>query len=286
MKTYEFPWKGINIPVDVHPCATKAKGVVVYYHGGGLIYGSGRDLPQEYVQAITQDGYHLVCMNYLLAPESSLQDIQESAYQGLIWVLAHRGEWFGDARCPYVLFGRSAGAFLAISLAYEIQQKDGDKPAALWLFYGYCHLNHADFQTPSSYYQSLPQITPELLPPVERAQLCYQASVEQRYLLYVYARQQGNWPRVLQAPEGAGVPYGALAQLPPAFLTASTTDHDVPYVFSQIMHVSMPKSFLLPVYGLEHDYDRNPQRLESQTLYQKVLQWTNDTLEKESGVSK
>lgn len=285
MKTYEFPWKGINIPVDVHPCATKAKGVVVYYHGGGLIYGSGRDLPQEYVQAIIQDGYHLVCMNYLLAPESPLPDIQESVYQGLLWVLSHRSEWFGDAKCPYILFGRSAGAFLAISLAYEMQQKGGDMPAALWLFYGYHHLNHADFQAPSPYYQILPHITPELLPSVERAQLCCQASVEQRYLLYVYARQQGSWPNVLQAPEGAGVPHGALAQLPPTFLTASTSDQDVPYVFSQIMHVSMPKSFFLPVYGLEHDYDRNPQRLESQTLYQKVLGWTNDVLEEKRGVS-
>lgn len=286
MKIYEFLCKGINIPVDVHPCATNAKGVVVYYHGGGLIYGSGRDLPQEYIQTITQGGYHLVCMNYLLAPESPWPDILESAYLGLRYVLEHRGEWFGDAECPYILFGRSAGAFLAITLAHALQRENMDNPAALWLFYGYHHLNHSDFQSPSTYYLSLPHITPELLPAVQRTQLCCQAGVEQRYLLYVYARQQGSWPSMLQAPEGAGVPHGALAQLPPAFLTASTTDQDVPYVFSQIMHVSMPKSFFLPVYGLEHDYDRNPQRVESQTLYQKVLEWTRDVLVAGTEVSK
>ena len=276
METYHFTCQGLEIPVDFYRAAEPAKGLVVYYHGGGLMYGSGRDLPGEYIQAITQGGYHLVCMNYLLAPESPLEDIVESGYQGLMWVLAQRGRWLGDSQCPYILFGRSAGAFLALTLAHRVQEEGKNCPAALWLFYGYHHLDHPDFHRGTPYYLGLPQIPAPAEPQGGEGELRCQAGVEERYHLYVRARQQGTWPQVLRAPQGAGVPRAALGQLPPAFLTASTADQDVPYVFSQIMHVSMPNSCLLPVYGLEHDYDRNPRRLESQMLYQKVLEWTDD----------
>lgn len=273
MTTYEFDWHGTNIPIDVHRCDGKAKAVILYYHGGGLMYGSGRDLPEDYINAITQSGYHLVCMNYLLAPESPLSHILSSAYDGLLWVLEHRRDWLGDACCPYVLFGRSAGAFLAVTLAHQLRQEGRGMPAALWLFYGYYHLNHPEFVGPSPHYQSFPRIPAELIPDFQSSAPRACAPVEDRYFLYVYARQQGMWPQMLQAKEGVGVPRGELSQLPPTFLTASTADQDVPYVFSQTMHVSMPGSVFYRVYGLEHDYDRDPQRPESQELYQKALEW-------------
>lgn len=40
----------------------------------------------------------------------------------------------------------------------------------------------------------------------------------------------------------------------------------------------IPNSVFLPVYGLEHDYDRDPQRAESKALYQQAITWTNRIL--------
>lgn len=278
MKTYHFQCQGVEIPADVHLYSGNAKAVLVYYHGGGLMYGSGSDLPADYVQDICNAGYHLVCMNYLLAPESPLSHILDSAYCGLIWLLQNREEVVGQSDCPYILFGRSAGAFLAVTLANQIRLEGRELPAALWLFYGYYHLRHPEFAGPSKYYQSLPLIPDELIPSYHGSSPRFQASVEERYFLYVYARQRGKWPQLLGATGGWEVSRSQLAFLPPAFLTASTGDRDVPFIFSQTMHISIPNSVFLPVYGLEHDYDRDPQRAESKALYQQAITWTNRIL--------
>lgn len=275
MKTYHFQCQGVEIPADVHLCSGNAKAVLIYYHGGGLMYGSGSDLPAPYVQSICNAGYHLMCMNYLLAPESPLSEILESAYCGLIWLLQNRKEVLGQSDCPYILFGRSAGAFLAVTLANRMEKEGGERPVALWLFYGYYHLRHPEFTGPSQYYQSLPTIPSELIPSYCQSNPRFQASVEERYFLYVYARQQGKWPQLLRAAKGEEVSRSQLALLPPAFLTASTGDRDVPFIFSQTMHISIPNSDFLPVYGLEHDYDRDPQRAESKALYQQAITWTD-----------
>lgn len=279
MKTYSFYSHGLEIPLDVYRCSGKAKAAIVYYHGGGLIYGSGNDLPREYVQTICNAGYHLVCINYLLAPESPLAHIQASAHDGLLWFLQHREGILGDQACPYVLFGRSAGAFLAVTLAKQLQEEGGILPVALWLFYGYYHLRHPEFTGPSKYYQSLAHIPAELIPSFHQAKPRFEACVEDRFFLYVYARQQGLWPKLLRAETWEGeVSRSDLSLLPPTFLTASTSDQDVPFIFSQIMHISMPNSFFLPVYGLEHDYDRNPHLAESKALYQKAITWLGHLL--------
>lgn len=278
METYFVRSHGMDIPINVHLCSGHAKATIVYYHGGGLMYGSGEDLPLEYVETICNAGYHLVCMNYLLAPESPLSHIIDSAYDGLNWLLQHKTHVLSREDCPYVLFGRSSGAFLALILANRLREEGKALPSALWLFYGYYNLRHSEFSGPSKYYQSLPHIPSELVPSFHQAQPRTQARVEERYFLYVYARQQGMWPKMLGATSGEEVPRSQLALLPPAFLTASTGDRDVPFTFSQTMHVSMPNSFFLPVYGLEHDYDRDPQRPESQALYQQAIQWLDGIL--------
>ncbi|MDU7037115.1 MAG: alpha/beta hydrolase, partial [Staphylococcus simulans] len=45
------------------------KGIIIYYHGGGLIAGSPHDLSDEAIQILTQH-FHLVEAPYRLAPES------------------------------------------------------------------------------------------------------------------------------------------------------------------------------------------------------------------------
>lgn len=285
MTTYTVRFEGVPIGVDFHPAAGAARAVLLYFHGGGLLYGSRRDLPEEYVQAITGRGFSLLACDYLLAPESPLADIHRSVDAVTGWFLSQRQALLGQD-CPYVLFGRSAGGYLALTLAHRLTQREGVAlPAALWCFYGYNTLLHPLFLRPSPHYKAMPQVPPGLVPDLSWQPPRAQAAMEERYFLYVSARQQGNWPRLLSrgdpdALERCAVPQPGLSRLPPAFLTASTADGDVPFSFSKALSQEIPGSCLFPVFGLEHDYDRNPALAESAALYQHALDWLEALLEK------
>lgn len=288
MTTYSIPFEGISIGVDFHPAAGPARAALLYFHGGGLLYGSRRDLPQEYIRAITERGFHLFACDYLLAPESPLEDIHRSVDAAAQWFLSHRREFLGREH-PYALFGRSAGGYLALSLAYRLTlRQECEPPAALWCFYGYNTLLHPLFLHPSPHYKAMPQVPPSSIPNFSQQAPRSHAPIEERYFLYVHARQQGSWPQLLSrgdpdALRRCAVPQPELSRLPPAFLTASTADGDVPFSFSKTLSREIPKSCLLPVFGLEHDYDRDPSREESAALYQRALAWLEALLEEPAG---
>ena len=58
--------------------------VLLYFHGGGLIYGSKNDLPSELKKRFLAKGYTVLAVDYLLAPNSTLPEIvaalEESFY--------------------------------------------------------------------------------------------------------------------------------------------------------------------------------------------------------------
>ena len=277
MTTHTFCCGGTPVSADLYPAVGPAKGALLYLHGGGLLYGARNDLPSAYIKAITAGGYHLVCLDYLLAPESDLAQIHASVDLGLEWFLHLRSQELGA--CPFVLFGRSAGAYLALCLAHRLSKRGGQQPAALWAFYGYHTLLHPFFSGPSAHYRTLPMVSASMVPDLRNAPAVSAAPIEQRFFLYVYARQQGKWLDFL-TPDPAqltrfSIPEEELKELPPTFLTASTADQDVPFSFSKKLSLQIPQSQFLPVFGLEHDYDRNPDLPESQRLYQAALDWTD-----------
>lgn len=275
MTTYTFDYNDTPISADLYPAVSPCKGVILYYHGGGLLYGQRTDLDLSYIQAITERGYHLLCLDYLLAPESSLEQIHASVDRGLAWFLEARERELGLGRCPFVLFGRSAGAYLALSLAYRLAHNGREQPVALWSFYGYHTLIHPFFSGPSAHYRMLPMIERSMIPDLHGAPPISSAPIEQRFFLYVYARQQGKWLDLLAADRAQlsrfAIPEEELKLLPPTFLTASTADQDVPFSFSKKLSQQIPGAQFLQVFGLEHDYDRDPSRKESQALYPAAL---------------
>lgn len=123
-------------PVTVYrPTASNdARRIVFYLHGGGLVYGERDDLPSPYVRAITDAGSTLVCADYPLAPETALPDIVDALYE--TWRTEVAGPIERGECIDYLLFGRSAGAYLALLLAREIRLRDQDLPqpaGIMWL---------------------------------------------------------------------------------------------------------------------------------------------------------
>ena len=126
----------------------------------------------------------------------------------------------------------------------------------------------------------LPSIDEAMLPTFDGTSPISSASIDSRFFLYIYARQQGKWLDLLSADDETvslfSVPEEELSTLPPAFLTASTSDCDVPFSFSKKLSLKIPSSRFLPVFDLEHDYDRNPDLPESHELYHAFLDWLDE----------
>ena len=135
------------------------KACILYFHGGGLLYGHSDDLPRTHLERLTSAGYPVASFEYPLAPAADLRMILSSVTYSINHYLCHP-EQYVSHKLPYVLFGRSAGAYLClIAAAHGVL---AEKPAGILSYYGYGFLCDNWFETKSSYYASLPRGIGEL----------------------------------------------------------------------------------------------------------------------------
>lgn len=66
------------LPIQIHSPKQTPKGVIVYYHGGGLIAGTPHDLPPEVIALFTEH-FYLAEAPYRLAPEAKIDTIMSDA---------------------------------------------------------------------------------------------------------------------------------------------------------------------------------------------------------------
>ena len=282
MNTYTFQTNGgLSINADYYPAGKNEKNVtILYFHGGGLMYGQRQDLPDVYRRMFSNAGYNFLAFDYPLAPESSLADIHSGTEECVRWFWsAFRNE--NDGELPrYILFGRSAGAYLTLVLARRLISLGLPGPERIISFYGYCRFDEPEFHRPSPFYLRYPLIEQSLLEDAKNASPVTSGPIEKRYSLYVCARQNGDWPLWLAEDEAELMKYSLgeddLSVLPPAFLTASSSDEDVPFRVSKRMAQRIPGSVFYPVYYLEHDFDRDTGRAEGRQAYEACILWLGD----------
>ncbi|MET4562371.1 acetyl esterase [Lysinibacillus parviboronicapiens] len=137
---------GAEINVRIYtPVVGKLLPVIVYYHGGGWVFGdlesadAGCQLLAEKAQVI------VVSVDYRLAPEYSFPTPLLDAYDGLLWVYEHIVTFGGDASRMTVA-GDSAGGNLATVVAYLAAVLNGPKISAQALIYP---VTNIDFTTTS-----------------------------------------------------------------------------------------------------------------------------------------
>src|SRR5699024_5830736 len=127
------------------------KGIIIYFHGGGLIFGQPNDLPQDYID-ILSESYHLIMVSYRLAPESHIDTIIEDARSNY----DHLKSLYPSLSC--ITFGRSAGSFVSMLFARH-RKVDG-----IIDFSGYARVHVHAFLKPNNQYQALStHITPKIL---------------------------------------------------------------------------------------------------------------------------
>lgn len=242
---------------------------IVYFHGGGLVYGSRGDLPEVYLKSFLDAGYDFLSVDYPLYPESSLQEIIEACRRSISWFHENFRVTLGLSYDEYVLFGRSAGGFIANRLAADFRLKP---PSRLISLYSYFDLSDEGLTGRSSHYRRFPEINEVTASQMITDGPIASARLEKRYLLYVHMRQTGTWLRT-DSTDGFSITEEELKNFPPAFLTASDTDTDVPFSQSLRMKRLIPSNSFIPVMDAEHDYDRNLNSPLSKALYERMLKW-------------
>lgn len=137
---------GAQITVRLYtPVFGKTLPVIVYYHGGGWVYGNlesvdaGCQLLADQAQAI------VVSVDYRLAPEYPFPTPLYDAYDSLVWVHDHIEALGGDASRLSVA-GDSAGGNLATVVAHLATTREGPTLQAQALIYP---VTNVDFSTVS-----------------------------------------------------------------------------------------------------------------------------------------
>lgn len=270
-----FHWQELPIQVSLYrPRKETVRSVLLYLHGGGLVAGQRDDLPEAYLQALIEAGIGILSLDYPLAPESKLDDILAVLAKLLEWHEAKGYRLFNQTEAHYFLFGRSAGAFLALQLAAR-----GLAPRCRGLIslYGYTSLQLAAFNLPSRHYLTYPSVSQEEVAKLIQDKPLTQGYLLLRYPIYLYARQSGKWLSLLLADTANAASYDLTAEqlqaLPPCFIAHAVGDPDVPIQQSRRLAELVPDAYLQEVASQEHDFDRTAIEELGLPLYHDIIQW-------------
>lgn len=270
----------------------KTRARVLYFHGGGLLYGSREDLPDAHLEALTGAGYEIWAFDYPLAPAAGLETILEDVCQsindassGSLPIFtpdsSNAVTEFPDqaADLPFFLWGRSSGAYLCLIAAASGKLKK--IPAGILSYYGYGFLCNDWFCTPSSYYRTLPPVDASCLKAVPQT-IHADGPLDTHYSIYVHARQTGTWKQLLYKGREKffylDYSLRACSSLPcPVFAAHSTGDTDVPYSeFLELCSRYGALRFIAP--GKVHDFDRDPENSFTQQLLKATVAFLDTQL--------
>ena len=251
------------------------KAAVLYFHGGGLLYGTREDLPELHIEMLTKAGYAILSYDYPLAPTCTLEVIHKDVCASVHNYLVNAESYVG-AKLPYFLWGRSAGAYLCLLAAAK-----GDffvNPHGIISYYGYGFLCDNWFKTPNPHYLSFPTVSASCI-----QNLSYKIEtdgpMDTHFMRYVYARQTGNWKNLI-FPDREKFLYLNYSlrlcdRLPcPLFCAHSTGDTDVPYEeFLELQKKYRPDIFVASTDI--HDFDRLTDTAITKDLLEKTIQFLN-----------
>lgn len=235
------------------------RAAVLYFHGGGLLYGQKTDLPDYHLNRMTQAGYAVISYDYPLAPATKLDQIVEDICASIRHYTEHGAEYLG-VEIPYFLWGRSAGAYLCLIAASGSVEAPSPAPLGILSYYGYGFLCDNWYNTPSAYYRTLPAVDESCLRAIPKTPHA-SGNLDTHYSVYVHARQTGSWiDLIYEGREKYFYLNYSLRVCPalpcPLFCAHSTNDNDVPYEeFLELSSRFHAKRFIASCDT--HDFDRD-----------------------------
>lgn len=116
-----YPSQLGNNKLDIYT-RPNAKGTIFYIHGGGYA-GDDKFYREDYLFRYVKDGYNVVNVNYLLAPQARYKDGLKQVNEALAYVEANAVTYGIDTK-KIILSGDSAGGQLAGQLALVLINED------------------------------------------------------------------------------------------------------------------------------------------------------------------
>jgi acetyl esterase len=272
----------IKLSANLHRAKSNRKNVtIIYLHGGGLLFGVRDDLPELYINKFLHSGYDFLALDYPLAPESKMDQILKSVYSLLTFYLKNTDSAFMLKNNKYMLFGRSAGAYLSFMLCDMLIKNKALLPVAIISLYGYTKLNEVQFITPSKHYNKLASVPDESIEKIISDGPMTYGPMDSRFSLYIKARQEGTWTKYLCGPEHPAkysLADETLKSFPPTILAAATLDPDVPYGMSKSLLKLIPNSHLITIYREAHDFDRDLNDESGRLTYDAIIEWLENKI--------
>ncbi len=237
--------EGFVLELDVYLPDDDVRGlpVVVYLHGGALIWGSRERINEAEIAAFASEGFAYISIDYRLAPETKLMDIQTDIEDALQWVRTEGANIYGLDASRIVVLGKSAGGYLAL-LSGTLPVR----PKAIVSFYGYGDILGEWYAAPSPHYLKSPLVSQDEAARCVTSGLPTQAPHEGRWNFYLRARQTGTWASLVSGydPSEASTALTSYCpirkvddQYPPTFLLHGSVDTDVPVEQSVAMHAAL-----------------------------------------------
>lgn len=269
--------ENIEINMTLYRSNSKRKNItILYFHGGGLLYGVRDDLPKPYIKKFLDNGYDILTFDYPLAPESKLNTILDVCYEEIIYFLNNHNLVFNLDSNDYILFGRSAGGYLCLINCDRIIKNNIKKPLSIISLYGYSRLDIDEFKVPSKHYNALKEVKEDTIKKLISDKPIVSASINSRFSLYIKARQDASWVNYLCSEEDINkfsVEVSALKDFPKTIVAAATLDPDVPYKYSKFLSRNIPNSKLITVYTDIHDFDRDLSDTTGSKIYDEIINW-------------
>jgi acetyl esterase/lipase len=248
-----------------------SKGSILYFHGGGLFFGSKYDLPKYHIDKITEAGYNILSFNYPLAPESKFPAIIKD-------VIDNINLYTENINQPYFLWGRSAGAYLCLLSA---SKGLNIKPNGIISYYGYGILVPHWYSTPSLDYLKYPLVEKHEVERLIEKDIIVSSPVNPRFLIYLYSRQKGNWVDLIwdksekEFLEEYSLAKTDFTNYPPVFLAHNTKDNDVPYEETIELSKRINHFKLFTCTTEDHDFDRNIDDINTTDLIKETIEFLN-----------
>lgn len=269
-----------NCPVrlDAYVNPDRNSPVIVYIHGGALIWGSRKEIDPIQLALYLEAGFSVVSIDYRLAPETKLPEIAQDIRDAFTWVRSEFKAIYGIKSGKIAVVGHSAGGYLSL-----LSGTFDNKPDAIVSFYGYGDIAGDWYTKPSSFYCTKPAVSREqALSCVGTGPLS--EGPEERSRFYLYCRQNGLWNEMV-AGLGPAADYERLVKYctafniqtdyPPVLLAHGTADTDVPYEQSTLMAEKLRdtgiKHELVTVENGIHGFDEDMESRASKQVFEKVI---------------
>ena len=289
--TYTFKRvEGCDVRADVYrPKDKNVRPVLLWIHGGALIFGSRENIATVQLQRYLDAGFAVVSIDYRLAPETKLPEILDDVRDAYTWVRAKGPSLFQIDPDRIAVAGHSAGGYLTLTCGYRVEPR----PRALVSFYGYGDIIGDWYSRPDPFYSTTqaPVRKEEAYGVVGRKTVSEAKREENRFRFYLYCRQQGLWPKEVGGRDPDTEPTAfapwcpvrnVAVDYPPTLLLHGDKDTDVPFAQSEQMARELKgrgiPHELIVIPGGEHGFDARLDDPVAGNAFDRVIEFLKERL--------